>query len=157
MLPPFLNLSNIFEYQDYYYENYCKKPVITHDNIPVYFKYNSFNHICYESSNRDGNKDIFSTARAKRLPWIRHTIESPKSILYQGWNKKSNTYDPTRRVAHLYENFVVIITIGMRKNGALKGNLLTCYDANNSIYKIRNSPLWDKEVCENILKNKKGR
>lgn len=157
MLPPFLILSNISEYQDYYMQSYCVKPVITHDSIPVYFEYDSFNHICYESSNRDGNKDTFSTARAKRLPWIKHTLESPKSILYQGWNWRSNAYDPTRRVAHLYENFVVVILLRMKKNGTLKGELLTCYDANNSICKISNSPLWDRETCENILKNKKGR
>ena len=38
-----------------------------------------------------------------------------------------------------------------KADGTLKANFVTCYDANNSIGKIRQSPLWNKQDCLNAL------
>jgi hypothetical protein len=42
--------------------------------------------------------------------------------------------------------------LSLNKAGELKGNFITCYEADNSIAKIRTSPVWDKEKCLDDIK-----
>ena len=117
------------------------------DGLRVYFSSNKFGHAFYESRNRDGNKNAFSHIRAQRIEWIRATLEHPEADLFQGWNKKRRCYDSSRRVSVVYEDFVVVISLGLKRDNSLKANFITCYQADNSIDKIRTSPLWSKDDC----------
>jgi len=79
------------------------------------------------------------------MDWIKSTLENPNAELYQGWNKRYRTYEPNRRVCVVYENFVVVIQLALQNNGQLKGEFTTCYQADDSIDKIRRSPAWSLE------------
>ncbi|MDR4496348.1 MAG: hypothetical protein MRK02_00190 [Candidatus Scalindua sp.] len=144
------------EYRKHFERIYCRGKVLTFDEIRVYFQANKFDHAFYESSARDGKKDRFSFARARRIDWIKATLEASDANIYQGWDKQKKRYDPGRRVCTVYEDFVVIIEIRQKKYGELKGNFVTCYKADNSIDKIRMSPVWTEKTCRDELK-KKGR
>jgi hypothetical protein len=98
----------------------------------------------YESSARDGRKDVFSIVRAQRIDWIKYTLAHPNADLYQGWIKSARRYDLTRRVAVVYEQFVVVVSLWKQPDGFLKANFITCYQADNSISKIRSSPKWSR-------------
>lgn len=139
-----------------YRKEYCQKGVVAFDGIRVYFRENRFFHAFYESSNRVSRKDKFSEIRAQRMGWIRSTLENADSDLFQGWDNKKKRYDHVRRVCVVYEEFVVILEMRLKKNGKLKAKFVTCYHADNSIGKIRNSPKWSREACFEAL-NKKGR
>jgi len=67
------------------------------------------------------------------------------------WNKKSHTHDNTRRVAVVYEDFVVVVAMGLKQNGALKARFVTGYQADNSIGRIRTSPPWSQADCLRLL------
>ncbi len=155
-LPDLLICKDEEEYLEYYRKEYCRKGVVTFDEVRVYFKENRFSHAFYESSNRDGRKDKFSKIRAQRMRWIRATLENADSDLFQGWDKNKRRYDPGRRVCVVYEDFVVILKMRLKRNGRLKAEFVTCFRADNSIGKIKNSPKWSKEDCLAVL-NKKGR
>jgi len=157
MPPKLLILSCEMEYQVYYEEKYCKCPIVTYDGIPIYFPKNKFDHAFYESSDRRGSDDIFSDVRAQRMGWIKEILQSPTATLYQGWNKKKKTYDPCGRVAFEYEQFVVVVRLSLKGDGTLKGNFITCYQADNSLDKIKQSPLWDKNKCIEKLKRKQNK
>jgi len=144
------------EFREYYKREYCRNGVVTFDGIRVYFKESRFRHAFYESRRRDGQKDVFSTVRAQRMNWIRETLESPESSIFQGWDKKKKRYDPCRMVCVLYEEFVVVIAMKLKKGGVLTAEFVTCFQADNSIEKIRRSPRWSKEKCLEVF-NLKGR
>jgi hypothetical protein len=155
-LPNLLICENEKEYLEYYRKEYCRKGVVAFDGIRVYFSESRFFHAFYESSNRDGRKDKFSKARAQRMGWIRATLENARSDLFQGWDKNKRRYDPGRRVCIVYEDFVVILGMRLKMDGRLKAKFITCYQADNSIWKIRSSPRWSREKCLEVL-NRKGR
>lgn len=106
-----------------------------------------FGHMFYESTSRDGRKEFFSPVRAQRIDWIKSTLGHPNADLFEGWDKGSRAYDATRRVAVVYEDFVVVVAMGLKLDGALKANFVTCYQADNSIGKIRTSPTWSRVDC----------
>lgn len=145
-MPKLLHLQTIEDYRKYYAQKYCKKPIITFDGIPVYFSKSKFDHAFFESSRRDKNKDQFSLTRAKRIDWIEATLTNPKANLYQGWDKKRKRYDPRWRVNVIYEDYVVVLQIRIKKSGFLKAEFRTAYVADNSIDKIRKFPEWKKEL-----------
>lgn len=153
-LPPFVEYATEDEYRQHYEHVYCKGEIHTFDGIGVFFSKRKFYHAFFESSQRDGIKDTFSPSRAQRIDWIRATLEQSDASLYQGWINKSKSYDASRRVTAAFENFVVIVVLRLGANGALKSNFMTCFDADNSIAKIRTSPLWTREAC--ILALEKG-
>jgi len=154
MCPPLVKYDNPSKYKIHFEETYCKTPTLTFDGIKVFFSKNNFEHAFYESSDRRGSKDIFSIIRAQRIDWIKKTLENASASIYQGWDKKKKVYMPHRRVSVVYEDFVVIISLSLNKTGDLKGKFITCYQADNSIGKIRNSPIWDKKSCINYLEGK---
>jgi hypothetical protein len=140
------------EYKTHFERVYCRGVITTFDGIRVYFSSDKFGHCFYESSRRDGVKDIFSSVRAERIDWIRATLESREASIFQGWNKGSHS--PVRRVAVVYEDFVVVIQMGLKQDGSLKATFVTCYQADNSIGKIRSSPAWTREDCIERLERK---
>ena len=151
-LPPLLHLPDEATYRQHFIDTYCRGVIETHDGIPVFFQQSKFGHAFYESSNRDGAKDAFSWVRAQRMDWIGATLADPATVRYQGWVAKTRSYDPTRRVDLLYEDFVVVLGLGLNRDGVLRANFITCFQADNSIGKIRTSPLWTREDCLNALR-----
>jgi hypothetical protein len=151
MCPPLVNYNTVQEYRTHYEANYCQRPIVTFDGIKVFFARIKFEHAFYESSDRRGSNDVFSHVRADRMDWIRHTLQNANADKYQGWDKRKKKYMLDRRVSVVYEDFVVVISLSLNRNGELKGNFITCYQADNSISKIRSSPLWDKQECLKFL------
>lgn len=149
MPPPLLNLGEWPAYQQHFVNSLCQAPLTTHDGIPVYFKRHSFYHAFFESDVYDD--DNFSLVRAERMDWIVATLTDPNSDRYQGWNRKKRQYDPIRRVDVVLEDFVVVLQMIKRQDGNLAAQFVTCYQADRSIGKIRQSPAWDREACENTL------
>lgn len=136
-----LHLPDVVSYRQTFIDVYCDhaKPIITFDQIRVKFYPNMFEHAFYESVNRaKGDKSQFSYTRAQRILWIKETLEDPTSDLRVGWEKSKKTYDRSRRVAIVQGNYVVIIWI---QNPAL-ASFITAYEADNSIRKILQSPVW---------------
>lgn len=151
-LPPLLRLPDEAAYRQHFVDTYCRGAIETHDGIRVFFRQRQFNHAFYESTNRDGIKDAFSRMRAERMNWINATLTDPAAIRYQGWVAKTRSYDPARRVDLLYEDFVVVLALGLNRDGTLRANFITCYQADNSASKIRTSPLWTRADCIQALR-----
>jgi len=147
MVDDLLHCDGEEEYRIYYENNYCRTPILTFDGIRVFFTRDRFGHAFFESSNRDGIKDLFSTIRASRMNWIKITLLSKEASLFQGWDKTTKVYSSNRRVAVVINDFVVVISLKKNRKGELKGEFITCYEATNSISKIKNSPKWDKAEC----------
>lgn len=149
MPPPLLKLADEAAYRQHFHENYCTGAIMTHDGIPTYFDRWKFDHAFFESVT--AKDDTFSLIRAERMDWIRITLQDVTADRFQGWNKKTKTYLPHRRVEVVHEDFVVVLQISRKRNGRLKAKFVTCYQADNSIGMIRQSPAWDRVACENAL------
>ncbi|MDH4909797.1 hypothetical protein [Xanthomonas euvesicatoria] len=161
-LPPLVRYGTSAEYRQHYERVYCRGNIRTPDEIRVYFDAKKFDHAFYESVGRDGQKDTFSEVRAQRIDWIQATLTHPGATLFQGWDKTAGQVDVTRRVAVIYEDFVVVIALSLTRDSVLKANFITCYQADSSIGKIRSSPTWSHEECVRSLikakqQTKKGR
>lgn len=150
-LPPLVYYATVAEYHSHYERVYCHGDIQTFDGIRVYFGLGKFGHVFYESTARDGRKDAFSPVRAQRIDWIKGTLENPAAELFEGWDKGSLHYDATRRVAVVHEDFVVVVSMALKLDGSLKANFMTCYQADNSIGKIKTSPAWSREACLRLL------
>ncbi|MCF7912923.1 MAG: hypothetical protein K9M99_10370 [Candidatus Cloacimonetes bacterium] len=135
--PPLRTFKDEQEYESYYITKYCLRPIVTFDNIPVYFHKRDFQHIFFESVK--SKDDTFSTDRAERIDWIEYTLKDPNAKLRVGWIGKKKTYDRSRRVAIIAGDYVVIILLNKTQTRA---NILTAYVADNSIAKILGSPVW---------------
>lgn len=146
--PPLLTYTTVLEFKQHYETHYQRAEIYTFDNIRVYFQPQKFGHAFYENANhRAGAKNQFSQTRAERMDWIKATLQHPNAKIYEGWNKDTKIYDETRRVSVVYDDFVVVIELSLKKDNTLKGNFVTCYVADKSIGKIQQSPLWDKQKC----------
>jgi len=153
--PPLLILDDVAAYHQHYKKNYCRSVIQTSDGIRVYFSDSVFGHAFYKNSdNRNGPKNEFCRVRAERMDWIKVTLESENATLYQGWNKHQKKYEEHRRVSVLLGDFIVVIELTMNNKGELKGKFVTCYVADKSILKVRQSPLWNKEACIEKLRKK---
>jgi hypothetical protein len=150
-LPPLVHYATATEYRHHFERIYCRGSIQTFDGIRVFFAASKFGHVFYESSKRDGRKDAFSPVRAERIDWIQATLEHPEATLYQGWNKNARGHDGTRRVAVIFEDFVVVVAMGLTRDGELRANFVTCYQADNSIGKIKASPEWARVDCLRLL------
>lgn len=150
-MPPFLNLPDETAYRAHYEATYVHSRITTHHGIPVFFAARDFGHAFYEATNRDGVKNQFSLPRARRMDWICATLNAPAANWYQGWIKPQKRYDASRSVAVAYGSFVVVLRFGVKRSGDLKSNFVTCYDADNSIAKIRQSPIWSLQACRDAL------
>lgn len=150
-LPPYLMLADEAAYQIHFMNNFVRADVRTHHGIRVHFEAADFSHAFYESTQRNGVKDQFSQGRSQRMDWITHTLADPNADWYQGWIKARKVYDTTRSVAVACGDFVVVLKFRARRDGHIVANFVTCYYADNSINKIRQSPAWTLEECENAL------
>lgn len=150
--PPLVHYETPTGYRLHYERIYCRGNIQTFDGIRVYFGTDRFSHAFYESTARDGYKNAFSQVRAERIDWIKATLDNPEATLFEGWDRFSRQYDATRRVAVVYEKFVVVIAMRLRRDRSLKANFMTCYQADNSIEKIRRSPRWSRDICLRLLR-----
>ena len=151
-MPPLLKLPDQAAYRAHYERTLCRGGIVTHDGIPVFFRKSEFGHAFFESSNRRGANDVFSLDRAMRMDWIPVALADPNVPCFQGWNRKRRRYDPTRRVAVVTDDFVIVIGIRQTRGGVMKANFITCYCADNSIGKIRKSPRWTLQECLNAMR-----
>jgi len=142
LLPDLIHYTSQSEYEAHFQKVYCCGPVITFDQIAVRFKKSDFIHCFFESTRRDGRKDLFSKQRSERIDWIKATLEDPGADLRVGWNKSKKNYDQDRRVAIVSGNYVVIISI--KKNNTKEARFITAYlaDSKSTIDKIKKSPTW---------------
>lgn len=150
-MPPLVQYDTVAGYRAHYERTYCRGIIQTFDGIRVYFSADKFGHVFYESTARDGRKNAFSPVRAQRIDWIKATLEHPAAALYEGWDKTARRYDAARRVAVVYEKFVVVVAMRLKRDGSLKANFVTCYQADNSIGTIRSSPEWSRAACLRLL------
>lgn len=157
MLPPLVHYKTPREYREHYERVYCRGKIVTFDGIRVYFKPTKFGHAFYESTDRSGRKDVFCPVRSKRIDWIKATLEHPDAKLVKGWNKEDGCYEPARRVAVVFAEFVVVVEMSLTTEQIMKANFVTCYQADRSIDQIRSAPAWAKEECMELLTKNKGR
>lgn len=145
-IPPLVVYATPEEYRIHFERAYCVGPLRTFDGILVHFRKQAFDHCMFESSARDGIKDMFSTCRAERIDWIQATLSAPNADLYVGWDNSKKCADSNRRVAVVFEDYVVVIWL--RKSDPtreLEANFVTAYKADNSIRKIRQMPRWTRK------------
>ena len=142
-MPALLFLPNEEAYKAHFINTLVGSKIMTFHGVPVKFKCKRFGH-AFSESRWD------SLIRAKRMDWIRLTLEDQDTSWYQGWSGKRKKHESTRSVSVAYENFVVVLHYYLSK-GDLAASFITCYEANRSIQKIRNSPLWDINECQNYL------
>lgn len=122
-------------------DTYCNEPIITFDKIEVQFYSNMFDHCFFESDNRRrGDKSILSYNRLEKIYWIKDALEDPTSVVKKGWDSKTKSYDNSRRVTLVKENYIVVILIYRDK----KARFVTAYEMNDkeNLEKIRKSPDW---------------
>ena len=142
--PPKVNYATEAEYRAHFVRVYCRGPVMTFDRIPVWFRPKDFDHCMFESTRRDGVKDVLSRVRAERVDWIGATLTNPKADLYCGWDKRLRRVDRNRRVAVVYEEFVVVIDVHQKPDRTYTARFVTAFLADKSIAKIRGMPRWVK-------------
>lgn len=152
VMPPLLILADEAAYRAHYERMLCRGGILTHDGIPVFFRRQDFAHAFFESSGRRGEKDVFSLVRAERMNWIAAALADPGAQRFQGWHGREKRYDPTRRVTVVMGDFVIVIGIRQNRDRSLKANFMTCYQADNSIGKVRQSPIWTMQECLNALR-----
>jgi len=148
-VPPLLTLADEAAYRQHYVNTLCRAVITTHDGIRVYFSASNFGHAFFESSDRRGANDVFSTVRAERMDWIAAALANPNAACFEGWDSRSQSHSPKRRVTVVVQNFVIVLALSTKRNGDLKANFVTCYRAENSIGKIRQSPRWTRENYDN--------
>ena len=142
--PPLLKWATTAEYRDHFEIIYCRGPIIAFDGIKVRFRKRDFNHSFFESSRRDGKKDVFSPKRAERMDWIKTALQDANADRYLGWKKNRRSYTRSRRVTVVMENYVVVINI----TGPAKADFVTAFVADtpvspgepSTLDKIKSSP-----------------
>lgn len=150
-MPPLLVLADEAAYRAHFVQSLCRAVISTHDGIRVYFKPDTFDHAFFESSDRRGADDVFSTSRAERMDWIAAALADPNALCVQGWDHSKQRYSPKRRVTVIVQDFVIVLQLSTKRNGTLKANFVTCFKAENSAVKIRQAPRWTREDYDNAL------
>lgn len=122
-------------------EVYCESPIVTFDGISVQFYTHMFDHCFYESADRrKKDKSILSLNRLEKIYWIKDALEDPDSMRKIGWDSKTKSYDRSRRVAIVKDNYIVVIMIFRNK----KARFITAFEVNDeeNLKKIVNGPDW---------------
>lgn len=132
------------ELREIWFETYCAGDVMifTLDGVLVKFYEDQFDHCFYESANRrKRDKSILSYNRLEKIYWIKDTLEDPDAILNSGWLRDQQTYNNSRRLALVKENYVVVI----RFTKAEKAKFITAYEITDaeSLEKVIASPDWE--------------
>lgn len=121
-------------------DEYCQNAIITFDNVSVRFYEDMFDHVFYESHDREEkDKSILSYNRLEKMLWIKEVLLDNEAILKKGWDNKKKEYFKDRRVAIVKGNYVVII----RFVGVLKAKLVSAYEKED-IENILASPDFEK-------------
>ena len=144
MRPLLVKYESIQEYKDHFINKYCKKPISTFDGLQVKFYDDQFEHAFYESSNKKGNKDIFSSKRAERIDWIEDVLKDESAELYMGYDSKNKTNNSSRRVAIINEDDYVVIVQLIKDTRA---KFITAYvaDSPTTANLIRQGEKWPKK------------
>lgn len=153
-----LNLSTEAEYRSHFVSEFTRAPLAfqtSQGRAPIYFSASQFDHAFFESTLRDGAKDAFSWQRAERMDDIKVVLADRSVPRHAGWDARSRSHSHTRCVSIALDEFVVIVRLGLTRNGFLRGNFVTCYVADNSIGKIRAAPTWNEAVCMQNLSQKR--
>ena len=138
-IPPFLEFETPEEYEKYFLDNYCKKPIDTFDGFTIWFKHTDFFHAFYESSIIT-HKGEFSKDRASRMSWIKQVLTNKDCILKKGYDKEKKEFTDDRRVTVVFGDYVLIIGINRKKR---KGFFITTFVANEeTLDKIIRGPDW---------------
>ena len=124
------------ELREIWKTEYCEQIIYTFDKVRVLFFEEMFDHVFYESANRQRkDKSILSLNRLEKIHWIKDTLQDAGAILKKGWDSKRKEYFENRRVAIVKGNYVVVIVF----TGFLKANFVTAYEKND-IENILNAP-----------------
>lgn len=148
------------QYRAYYERNFVKHPRYWHISeevkIPIYFHRDTFDHAFFESTKRDGNKDLFSPLRAQRMSLIQEALTEWSNERYVGWDNKRKSIDITRCVCvRSNDNFIVVLRLGITQNGDIKGKFITCYVPDDSAWqKITSKDRWDYERSLELLRKR---
>lgn len=145
-MPALLFLPNEEAYKAHFINTLVRSRITTCHGVPVKFKSERFSHAFFESTRRDRDKDVFSPIRAKRMDWIKPTLEGPVADWYQGWSRKRQRHEFTRSVSVAYGSFVVVLHYYLSR-GSLAASFITCYEAERSIQTIQKSPRWNVDDC----------
>jgi hypothetical protein len=139
-MPPLKAFADSVECFEHYRKVYCSGPIPTFDGIMVRFRKEDFLHCFFESSNRDDQKDTFSTRRAERIDWIKAALQDPKAELFAGWDRKRKIHDRDRRVCVVSGDYVVIIALTDKD----KAYIITAFviDDPRVLESIKRSPKW---------------
>ena len=134
------------ELREIWRNEYCypAKPIKTFDDVIVRFFENKFDHCFYESYNRqERDKSILSLNRLEKMLWIKETLQDAEAMLKKGWDRKTKSYNNSRRVALVKDSYVVIIEF----TGIKKAVFVTAYElqVDKNIHNIKQSPDWVKE------------
>jgi hypothetical protein len=140
--PPLLCLPTEADYQRHFEAAYCRATIMTFDGIRVFFPLGSFQHAFFKSQRgkRATKTAILARERAERMDWIAAALKDPSSERYEGWDKRSKTYDPKRRVTLVQGDYVVVIQL----NGPGRAFFVTAFVADSpaTLAAIRTSPVW---------------
>lgn len=146
------------EYRAHFVANFTRTPLrfqTSQGHAPVYFSANQFDHAFFESTRRDGVKDVFSAARAERMDDISVVLADRSVPRHAGWDSRTRSHSHTRCVSIALNDFVVVVRLGLTRTGYLRGNFVTCYVADNSIGKILAAPAWNEAQCIRTLSQKR--
>jgi|GEM_PF-250166 len=156
--PPMVIYKTEAEYFEHYKNIYCRNAIYTSDNIRVYFRENMFKHAfseCVDKSNPKSKLNSrFNLLRARYINWIKYTLESPDSKLYQGYDNNNKTVMPHRRVAVVNNDKYRVVIEMFYKGDVLCAQFRTAFYADNSYNSIKKSPVWSLEECKKQLKPK---
>ena len=159
MYPSLLELNSKEEYRTQWEIHYCQQPILTFDEIRVWFRKNDFDHAFYESVKSKNSKDVFSKKRAERLHWIKAALQDPASERFVGWDNIKKRCDQTRRVTIVMGNYVVVIALLSKKVN--EAQFITAYVGDtvgrsgrlSTIDLIRSSPPWEsKEIKKPLIR-----
>lgn len=139
------------EYFEHYKNMYCRNKIYTPDNIRVYFSAERFNHAFFEGKIKAKN---FSFARARFIDWIKYTLESSDSELYQGYCSDTKCMLPNRRVAVVKNDKYVVVIEMFYKAEILCAKFKTAFYADklNTYKSIQKSPKWTIDACRESLR-----
>lgn len=135
------------DYREYYRTTYWKKEIQTLDCITVLFRHSDFDHLCYESTKRNKEKDAFSWTRAQRLGWIKKALADSTADLFIAWDCSTQSYDIKKRTCLVGGNYVVVI----RLTAINKATIVTAFpvglNEEDTLTKLRSSPAWKMPRC----------
>lgn len=76
------------------------------------------------------------------MSWIRPALADASSDWHAGWDSSQRQVDWNRSVCITDEDFVVVVSLN--RNTSTRANFITCFRADNSIGRIRQTPSWPK-------------